>query len=148
MLMEWWGNAMDRAVERRIRNLVPSVRAEDIRPIYHDANRIAKKGYFWRVMLLGALVGGIFLGIIPKYYGPVWGVILGSLGFGVASLLWHKPFQRRFERGVLSAANRHGYRVCVRCGYDLENLESNVSCPECGFSREINDSVQTEASKS
>lgn len=43
----------------------------------------------------------------------------------------------RFAPCAYRATRRHGYDVCVRCGYWLRGLDDDTKhCPECGSARE------------
>ena len=43
----------------------------------------------------------------------------------------------RFAPCVYQATRRHGYDVCIKCGYWLRGLSADIQhCPECGAGRE------------
>lgn len=52
------------------------------------------------------------------------GVVLNTLGFGVAWTLLFAP-------GVIRRSRRRWRGACVKCGYDRRGL-GNAACPECG----------------
>ena len=73
-------------------------------------------------------------GLIHKLFRAAGPIVL----FVICFVLGGAVLQRfRFAPCAYRATRRHGYDVCVRCGYWLRGLDDDTRhCPECGSARE------------
>lgn len=139
MLFEWWCKADDRAIERRVRKLVPEVESQHVREIHNQANEIARRRTLWWTMLGGMLVAAGVGAIVVGFSQPRFGLKAAMLGValgGLLSAVFYVPKNRIYRREVRRLARAFGHRLCIHCGCDLRSFsDPEARCPECGTER-------------
>ncbi len=88
---------------------------------------------FEKVVLSMGVMSNMIDGLITMLVGGV-----GMLGTWVCFM--------RPRRKLVKRLREHSSKLCLRCGYVLEGLPSQHTCPECGVEYDI-DNVQREWEK-
>ena len=71
--------------------------------------------------------------------------VITLLGTGVGILgFWVCYIRRRGK--LVKRLSEHSFKLCLRCGYTLEGLQAQHTCPECAAKYDIDD-VQREWEK-
>ena len=93
--------------------------------------------------MLNALIPGLIMFaafMTLRHLGQNW-MLLGPAVLGQLLVTWLlMAFIGRWtwRPGVLLALRRHGYDVCLGCGYSLQGLGASCArCPECGRRRDV-----------
>ena len=127
-----------------IRKNLPMVRQEDFGSV-SDRLKSAMRRPF-RIITLSLWFG--VATIIGKYVEQFF--LAGLTGAGqkvifaaIVSAIWMPAYMLQmwqFRKVTWRTAHEHGYAICLRCGYDLRDIESQ-RCPECGSMNETESSL-------
>lgn len=107
-------------------------------PIFHA---------FVGFVLFASVAGYLFdiLALRMSVMSNMLDTVISLLALGIGILGLWVCFTRR-RRKLVKRLREHSFKLCLRCGYVLEGLPSQHTCPECGVEYDF-DNVQREWEK-